>query len=180
MRFVDLIPAPYRMIAVGGLLVAIAGGSAALAWQVQDWRYGKALADQARLHRDDLISISNAASTQMRADQAKRLALEQRLSVSEQSHYKELRDAQTNQARLRDRLATADLRLSVLLDTTSTAGGCSMSAGTGAGGVVHGPARAKLDPAHAQRIISITDAGDQGLIALAACQAYAKEVSTPK
>ena len=33
------------------------------------------------------------------------------------------------------------------------------------------------DPAHAQRIIGITDAGDQGLIALAACQAYAREVS---
>jgi hypothetical protein len=46
--------------------------------------------------------------------------------------------------------------------------------------MVHGPTRAQLDPAHAQRIIGITDAGDQGLIALAACQAYAKEVSTPK
>jgi hypothetical protein len=29
----------------------------------------------------------------------------------------------------------------------------------------------------AQRIIAITDAGDQGLIALAACQAYVREVS---
>ncbi|KAA6168938.1 lysis protein, partial [Pseudomonas marginalis] len=28
--------------------------------------------------------------------------------------------------------------------------------------------------------IAITDAGDQGLIALRACQAYIKEVSTPK
>jgi hypothetical protein len=180
MRFVDLIPAPYRMIAVGGLLVAIAGGAAALAWQVQDWRYGKALADQARLHSDDLASISNATAAQVRADQAKRLELEQRLSVSEQSHYKELSDAQTNQARLRDRLATADLRLSVLLDATDSASGCSVSAGTGAGSVVHVPTRAQLDPAHAQRIIGITDAGDQGLIALAACQAYAKEVSIPK
>jgi hypothetical protein len=40
------------------------------------------------------------------------------------------------------------------------------------GGVVHGPTRAQLDPAHAQRIIGITDVGDQGLIALAACQSY--------
>ena len=44
----------------------------------------------------------------------------------------------------------------------------------------HGAARAHLDPAHAQRIIGITNDGDQGLIALAACQAYAKTVSTPK
>jgi hypothetical protein len=43
--------------------------------------------------------------------------------------------------------------------------------------VVHGGTRARLDPAHAQRIIRITDAGDQGLIALAACQAYVREVT---
>jgi hypothetical protein len=55
-----------------------------------------------------------------------------------------------------------------------------MSATTATGGVVHGPTRAQLDPAHAQRIIGITDAGDQGLIALGACQAYAKEVSATK
>jgi hypothetical protein len=54
----------------------------------------------------------------VRDDQAKRLALEQRLSASDQSHYKELREAQTRQAHLRDRLATADLRLSVLFDAT--------------------------------------------------------------
>lgn len=40
-RLVDLIPAPYRVITVGGLLVAIACGSATLVWQIQDWRYGR-------------------------------------------------------------------------------------------------------------------------------------------
>ena len=158
-------------------LVLIGAGSA---WQFQDWRYGKQLAEQAGLHQSDLTAISNAAADQVRADQDKRLALEQRLSASEQSHYKELSDAQKNQDRLRDRLATSDLRLSVILDATDSADGCSMPAGTEASRMVHGRARARLDPAHAQRIIGITDGGDQGLIALAACQAYAKEVSTPK
>jgi len=51
-------------------------------------------------------------------------------------------------------------------------------AGTEAVGVVHRGARVRLDPAYAQRIIAITDAGDQGLIALKACQAFAREVST--
>jgi bifunctional ADP-heptose synthase (sugar kinase/adenylyltransferase) len=74
-----------------------------------------------------------------------------------------------NQGRLRDRLATADLRLSVLLDATSATGG-----------VVYGERAPDLTPVHAQRIIDITDAGDQGLIALAACQTYAKEVAKPK
>ncbi|MGY2365602.1 lysis protein, partial [Pseudomonas azotoformans] len=44
-------------------------------------------------------------------------------------------------------------------------------------GVVHAARRAQLDPAHAQRIIAITDAGDQGLIALRACQAYVRSVT---
>ncbi|KAB0507763.1 lysis system i-spanin subunit Rz [Pseudomonas moorei] len=180
MRLVDLMPASYRMIAAGGLLVAFAGGSAALAWQVQDWRYGQQIAEQARLHTDTLNQLALASAAQQRAEQGKRFALEQRLSASEQTHYRALSDAQRDQGRLRDRLATADVRLSVLLDATDSASGCAMSATPSAGSVVHGPTRAQLDPAHAQRIIGITDAGDQGLIALAACQAYAKEVSTPK
>jgi hypothetical protein len=97
--------------------------------------------------------------------------------LADQTHHKELSDAQNNQARLRDRLATSNLRLSVLLDATDSASGCSVSSGAGAGSVVHGGARARLDPAHAQRIVAITDEGDRGLIALAACQAYVREVT---
>jgi hypothetical protein len=88
-------------------------------------------------------------------------------------------DAQRDQDRLRDRLATADVRLSVLLDATDVASGCNVSASTGAGGVDHGTLRARLDPAHAQRIIAITDEGDRGLIALSACQAYVREIKAP-
>ena len=150
--------------------------TAGVIWKVQDWRYGKQLAEQAGRHKEDLTAISNNAAAQVRADQDKRQALEQRLAASDQSHYKELSDAQKDQARLRDRLATADVRLSVLLAEDST-GGCSVPAGTETGVVVHGGARARLDPAHAQRIIGITGDGDQGLIALAACQAYVREVS---
>ena len=166
----------------GGIKLALAGMLALLlvtvggVWKVQDWRYGKKLAEQAGLHKDDLTAISNAAAAQVRADQEKRQALEHRLAASAQTHYEALTNAQKDQARLRDRLATSDLRLSVLLAEDST-GGCSVPAGTGAGGMVHGGARARLDPAHAQRIIGITGDGDQGLIALAACQAYVREVN---
>ncbi|QAY87200.1 lysis system i-spanin subunit Rz [Pseudomonas arsenicoxydans] len=165
-----------KLVGLLALAVMLVAGSGAVTWQVQDWRYDKQLAEQAGLHKDDLAAISNAAAAQVRADQDKRLALEQRLSTSEQTHYKELSDAQTHQARLRDRLATSDLRLSVLLDVADSAGGCSVPAGTGAGGVVHAARRAELDPAHAQRIVAITDAGDKGLIALAACQAFVREL----
>jgi hypothetical protein len=170
MRLGELIPASYRLVAKGVLLAVVAGGSAAITWQLQDWRYGTQLAEQGRLHTETLNQITLASAAQQRAEQDKRLALEQRLATSEQTHYRALSDAQRDQGRLRDRLATADLRLSVLLDATT--GNGSVSATTSTGGVVHGSTRAELDPAHAQRIIAITDTGDRGLIALKACQAY--------
>ena len=157
---------------LGAILLALTIGFGG-AWQVQDWRMGKKLAEQAGLHTDDLAAISNAAATQVRVEQSKRLTLEQRLTESDQQHTKELSDAQRNQARLRDQLATADVRLSVLLE--DPASDCNVPSAPGAVGVVHAARRAQLDPAHAQRIISITDAGDQGLIALRACQAYIRE-----
>ncbi|SFH44081.1 lysis system i-spanin subunit Rz [Pseudomonas sp. NFACC45] len=145
-------------------------------WKVQGWRYGKQLAEQAGLHQSDLDKISSAAAAQVQADQGKRHALEQRLSASEQTHYRKLSDAQRDQDRLRDRLATADVRLSVLIAEDSAS--CNAVPSTaGPVGVVHGARRAQLDPAHAQRIIRITDDGDRGIIALKACQAYVREVN---
>jgi len=158
------------------LAVLLIVGAAAAAWQVQDWRYGKQLSELARLHQDDLTAISNAASAQQQAELSKRLALEQRLATADKSHYQELTNVQKDQARLRDRLAAADLRLSVLVDAADSASGCNVSATPTADGVVHGAARARLDPAHAQRIIGITEDGDRGLIALQACQAYVQEI----
>ncbi|MDR8366696.1 lysis system i-spanin subunit Rz [Pseudomonas sp. JL3] len=157
-----------------GLLVLV-GCSATLAWQFQDWRYGRQLAEQARMHAETLNQLTLAAATQQQAEQDKHLALEQRLSASEQTHYRALSDAERDQGRLRDRLATADVRLSVLLDDAASIG--AVPAASGTGGVDHGAPRARLDPAHAQRIIAITDAGDRGLIALQACQAYVRALA---
>ncbi|MFJ2684082.1 lysis system i-spanin subunit Rz [Pseudomonas sp. NPDC087342] len=158
-------------------IVVLAGLSAVLAWQIQDWRYGRQFAEQAKLQAETLNQLTQAAATQQQAEQDKRQALEQRLSASEQSHYRALSDAQRDQGRLRDRLATADVRLSVLLDANDVAATCAMPAASGTGGVDHGASRARLDPAHAQRIIAITDAGDSGLIALQACQAYIRALA---
>jgi hypothetical protein len=160
--------------AVGVLALVLAGFGSA--WQFQDWRYGQQLAEQAKQHVEDLNQITQAAATAEKAEQDKRLALEQRLAASEQTHFRKMTDAQRDQDRLRDRLATSDLRLSVLLDASDAAPGCSMPAATGASGVDHATVRARLDPAHAQRIIAITDTGDRGLIALQACQAYVKNL----
>ena len=160
------------------LMLCLMAGSAWAAWEWQANAYGQQLAEQNATHQTALTDLANANSALILAEQGKRLALEQWLAASDQAHYRALTDAKTNQDRLRDRIATADLRLSVLLDTTAATGSDGMQATTSPGGVVHGTERAQLDRAHAQRIIGITGDGDQGLIALQACQAYAKEVSS--
>ncbi|WP_300631615.1 lysis system i-spanin subunit Rz [Pseudomonas sp.] len=165
-----------RLAGLVVLILALMASSAGAAWQIQDWRMGEKLAEQAGLHKDDLNRISMAAAAQASAEQDKRLATEQQLAILDQQHTKELTDAQRNQARLRDQLATADVRLSVLL-AEDPASGCNMPSATGAAGVVHAARRAQLDPAHAQRIIAITDDGDNAIIALRACQAYVRAVA---
>ena len=165
-----------KLTGLAVLIMLLMAGSAGVTWQVQDWRMGKKLAEQAGLHKDDLARITMAAAAQARAEQDKRLATERQLATLDQQHSKELSDAQRNQARLRDQLATADVRLSVLL-AEDPASSCDVPTTTGAVGVVHAARRAQLDPAHAQRIIRITDDGDNAIIALRACQAYVRAVA---
>ena len=160
------------------IILALMAGSAWAAWEWQANAYGQQLAAKEAAYQTERTDLANANSAQILAEQGKRLALEQWLAASDQSHYRALTDEKTKQARLRDRLATADLRLSVQLDAAASTGCDAVQTTTSPSGVVHAAHRARLDPAHAQRIIGITGDGDQGLIALQACQAYAKEVSS--
>ncbi|WP_409261141.1 lysis protein [Pseudomonas putida] len=179
-----------RLLVVTALLIACAVGARA-AWMWQENAYMKQLAEQAddygeqlaakdRAHLLEREKAAAAALDRLDEQRKARGALEARLQEQAQTHWKEMNDAQQAQARLRDRLATSDLRLSVLVDAGAFAasrcdGGVREAAGTG--GVVPGTVRAQLDPAHAQRIVAITDEGDRGLIALQACQAYVREVT---
>ena len=167
-----------KLIGLGlAILLALVLGFGG-AWQVQDWRLGKKLAErigeQGARHQKELDAITGEAWRQQTAELDKRLGTEEKLALQDQQYSKELSDAQRNQARLRDQLATADVRLSVLIEDSASS--CNVPTATGAVGVVHAAHRVQLDPAHAQRIIAITDTGDHGLIALRACQAYVREV----
>ncbi len=151
-------------LAVCGLLMF---ACAALGWQAQGWRCGRMMAEQGETRAQALV-------VQLQGEREQRQGLAQRLRDTESRHFKELSDAQQSQARLRDRLATADVRLSALVERD---GACAaVPAATGAAGVDHGAVRARLESAHAGRIIAITDGGDRGLIALRGCQDYVREV----
>jgi len=161
------------------IILALMVGSAWAAWAWQANAYGQQLAAKEAAYQTERTDLANANSAQVLAEQGRRFALELWLAASDQTHYRALTDAKSNQVRLRDRLATADLRLSVLLDSRVANGRDGMPAATSSSSVVHGAVRAQLDPAHAQRIIGITGDGDQGLIALKACQKYVRAVSSP-
>jgi hypothetical protein len=177
MSALDLIPAPLRPWASVAVVLLIAGAGAWCAWTVQDWRYGNALAKQETKAAEKAQGIAAATAAQLKREQDQRLALEDRMKTDETTHYKELTDAKKARQLVLDRLATTDLRLSVLLAGGAIRpGGDGLSTATGAGGVDHGVTRAELDPAHAQRIVGITGDGDEGLTALAACQGWVLEV----
>lgn len=179
-----------RLVAVALLLAASAGGArAAWVWQANAYKaqladqagdFGKQLAEKDRAHSLEREKAAAAALEKLAEQKGSRLALEGRLQNQAETHWKEMDDAQKTQVHLRDRLATAELRLSVLVDAGAFAASSSNSGlreAAGTGGVVHDAVRAQLDPTHAQRIVAITDEGDRGLIALQACQAYVREVT---
>ncbi|MFK3817029.1 lysis protein [Pseudomonas sp. NPDC089407] len=182
-------PLNWRIALLAVAVGLYAGGRGAWVWQASE--YGKQLAEQAagyaqqladsdRAHGREREEAAAAALKQFAEQNSQRQALEDRLQEQGKTHWKEMNDAQQIQDRLRDRLATADLRLSVLVDSgafAATGGDGGMREAACTGGVVHGAVRARLDPAHAQRTIGITDTGDRGLIALQACQAYVREVT---
>jgi len=174
-----------RWVLLSLVLGAAVGARLAWAWQADELEkqaagYERQLAQQDQAHGREREAAASAALDQLQIQQTARRDLEDRLQLQDKTHWKEMNDVQQAQARLRDRLATADLRLSVLVDAGSIAAqGCDGRgrAPAGTAGVVDGTLRAQLDPAHARSIIAITDEGDRGLIALKACQAYVREVT---
>ena len=158
------------------VILTLMAASAWAAWKWQANAYGQRLAQQETEHQNVLTDLANANSVLIIEEQGKRHALEQWLAASDQVNYRALTNAKTAQARLRDRIATTDLRLSALLGATDTTRCSGMQASAVPSSLVYGTQRAELDRAHAQRILSIVGDGDQGLIALAACQGYVREI----
>lgn len=60
-----------KLVALVALVVVLMATAAGVTWQVQDWRMGKELAEQAGQFQTDLSTISNAAAAQARTEQEK-------------------------------------------------------------------------------------------------------------
>lgn len=90
------------------------------------------------------------------------------LAQLDTQHTQERERANQTNSRLRAAVAAGERRLSVLATSCTTAGS------TGATGLGHAEARAELDPAAAERIVAITNDGDDAIRALTALQDYVK------
>ncbi|MFK0090765.1 lysis protein [Pseudomonas sp. NPDC090755] len=161
------------MIALGLSLMA---AGTWMAWEWQTNHYRAELASQAEAYQRECEAAARAVVDWQEAEKGRRQTLEVRLRTVDEAHFKEFSDAQRNISRLRDLLAIAGLRLSVLLASPAPGNDSRLPAATGASSVVHGASRGELDPTVARRVLAIAGDGDQGLIALQACQAYVREI----
>lgn len=117
--------------------------------------------------------IAKAYQAEIQKAVGKERELRERIELVDKKYYEELQDAKAKNAELRDRIASGDLRLSVATRTTSCS---SVSGATETASVDNGEGRTELDPAHAERIIRITEYGDEQIRKLNACQAYVNEL----
>jgi len=177
MSLTDLIPVQYRLLAAGGIaLVLLLAGSAA-GWTANGWRLGKDIASIQQRHAEQLAKNEQVANAAFREQQQARQQLENKLSLLEQQHYGELKNAQATTDRLSADLATARQRMRV----TITAGSCQQLSGAGkaggAGRVDDGTITVELLPATAADLARLAGDADACAVKLTALQGWARAVS---
>ena len=167
--------AQYRLLLITAGVAALMALSAAAAWQWQANTYGRQLAAAQLAHTADLALIANAASAQLRTQQAARLTLERRLSLLDAQHYQELAHAQQNTDLLTADLTAARRRLSVRIrpasagDVPDSAGAARVDDGAGT--------RAELYGSTAAGIVRVAGEADQCAVKLTALQEWARAVA---
>ena len=154
------------------LLMAL---SAAAAWQWQANAYGRQIAAAQLAHTADLALIANAASAQLRTQQAARLTLERRLSLLDAQHYQELAHAQQNTDLLTADLTAARRRLSVRIrptnagDVPDSASAARLDDGAGVRGELYGSTAAG--------VVRVAGEADRCAVKLTALQEWARAVA---
>lgn len=154
-------------------VLALMAGSAWAAWEWQANDYQGQLAEQARLHQQDLATISSAAATQSRQALEKQQAAEQALHDLDTISTKEKTDALYENDRLRDAVADGNRRLRVAGSCRSGSGdvpGTDSASGLGDAGAPRLTKQAERDYFDLRGgIVTVTSQ-------LKACQAYINTV----
>lgn len=149
----------YLAIACAALLAALCVCAYLLRSEVKQ---SGALAEQVKQAQQKAKSVTET------------LRLQRQLSVEaaaiDEQQYEALTNAQSENARLRDDIASGKRRLSV---ATRCPG---MPKAGSAPSVDDAETRTELDPAHAQRIVRITEDGDSAIIALEGLQQWVNRV----
>lgn len=145
---------------LAGICAALAIGLLLALWRIDSVSTKLASADE------QITTLTNAAESRRNT---------QRLLVQlDTDHTKVLTDVQAQNKDLLARVGTGAQRLSVPARCSSV-----RTASTTAG-VDDAEARADIDPAAAQRIVAITNDGDEAIIALSGLQDYVRTACTPR
>ncbi|WP_161793947.1 lysis system i-spanin subunit Rz [Pseudomonas sp. 11/12A] len=157
------------MAGVLALLLLTAGAT----WKVQDWRYGKQLAEQSGAHQADLTAIGNAAAEQIRtALEKQQVAEKTRDDIDAKATKEKTHDLAENET-LRRAIADGARRLRIAGSCSANSGNVPVTASTsslGNGGAI------ELDPAAGRTVFDIRTGIIADQAALRVLQAYVMNV----
>lgn len=142
----------YLLIALSACVVAILFG----------WQHIESQAKDLATARDQVTTLTNAADSRRNTQRL--------LADLDTEHTKALTDAQAIANQLRADVAAGARRLSVKATCPA------MRTAAGAASLDDAEARADIDPAAAERIVAITNDGDDAIHALSALQDYVSRV----
>ena len=158
--------------ALAGVLASLlltAGG----VWKVQDWRYGKQLAEQSAAYQGDLTAISNAAADQVSTALEKQQVAEKiRDDIDAKATKEKMHDLAENET-LRRAVADGARRLRIAGSCRANSGNVPGTASTtslGNGGTV------ELAPAAGRTVFDIRAGIIADQAALKALQSYVREI----
>ena len=164
-------PAALKLAVAGvlALLLMAVGGT----WKVQDWRYGKQLAEQSAAYQADLTAISNAAADQVRtALEKQQVAEKARDDLDAKATKEKTHDLAENET-LRRAVADGARRLRIAGSRSTNSGNVPGAAGAAS---VDNAGTVELAPAAGSTVFDIRAGIIADQAALKALQAYVMNV----
>lgn len=148
----------------------------AVASGLQELRLSASLNHQKAIHAEYVASVAEAATAAVTAHANEADRMHEANSELDYKYTQELANAKAESDKLRDAVLAGERRLYINTKTPACSGGVPSTTSTTS--LDDGANRAELDPATANRIISLTDAGDEAIRKLTSCQLYACNIQS--